>query len=74
MPQDGIEQGWTGLPLLDWRRSAEGQRIDSLPLHLREQLAITAQKVSGTLQLGARVREQMAAARSGPDRGYQMTA
>lgn len=65
-----IEQGWALLPLLDWRRAGEDQQVDSLPLPLREQLATTAQKVSTTFELGARVREQMAARREPGDRDY----
>ena len=59
--QDRIEQGWAVLPLFDWRRVAEDQQIDSLPVNLREQLAITAQRIADTFEFGARVRERIAA-------------
>jgi hypothetical protein len=67
--QDGTERGRAVAARWEWRRSAEDQQIDSVPAHLREASAITALKVSATFELGARVRERMAA-RSTPDRGY----
>ena len=57
----GTDDGAAVPPLFDWRRSAEDQRIDSLPEHLREQLAATAQRIAATFELGAEVRERMAA-------------
>ena len=52
--------------LADWRRAAQDQRIDRMPAHLRDQLASTAERVATTFELGARVRERIAA-RNGPE-------
>jgi hypothetical protein len=59
--EDGIEQGRAVLPRHDWRRVAEDQQVDRLPVHLREELATTAQRLADTFELGARVGERMAA-------------
>lgn len=58
----GRDRAGLGRPaLLDWRRVAADQQIDSLPVNLREQLAITAQRIAATLEFGAQVRERIAA-------------
>ena len=61
MRQDGTEQGETVPLLFDRRRVAGDQQIDRLPEHLRERSAVTAQRIASTFELGARVREWMAA-------------
>lgn len=45
----------------DWRRGTEDSQIDSLPVHLREMLASTAEQVAVTFERGAKVRERIAA-------------
>jgi epoxyqueuosine reductase QueG len=47
--------------LADWRQITEDREIDRLPVHLRQQLASTAERVAVTFALGAQVRERMAA-------------
>jgi hypothetical protein len=66
--QDGIEQGWAVPSLLNWR-VAEDQQVHSLPVNLRQQLAITAQRIAATFEFGAQVRERIAA-RNEPERDY----
>lgn len=61
MRDDGMEPGWGGRPVADWRRVRVDQRVDGVPAELRERLAVTAERVARTFALGAQVRAGMAA-------------
>jgi hypothetical protein len=50
------------MSLADWRRLTSDLRLDRAPEDLRWRLASTAEQVAVTFELGARVRERMAAA------------
>jgi hypothetical protein len=41
------------MPLADWRRPSQEQRIDAVPAHLRERLAATVERVAATFTLAA---------------------
>jgi hypothetical protein len=55
--------------LADWRRATQDQLVDFVPAHLRSQLASTADRVALTFELGAGIRERIAA-RDGPEAEY----
>ena len=55
--------------LADWRRASQDQQIDGAPAQLRHQLASTAERVAVTFELGASIRERIAA-RNGPEADY----
>jgi hypothetical protein len=55
--------------LADWRRPTSDSRIDFVPTHLRNKLASTAERVAVTFELGARIRERIAAG-NGPEADY----
>ena len=65
LPGDPSDASPPGRPLADWRRRPQDQRIDRVPLQLRERLATTAELVAHIFELGARIRASMAA-RGGP--------
>ena len=55
-----MEPGW-GRPLADWRGMRVDRWVDGVPAELRERLAVTAEGVARTFELGAQVRAGMAA-------------
>ena len=66
MPGDPSDARPPGMPLADWRRRRQEQRV---PIQLRERLATTAELVAQTFELGAQIRASMAA-RGGPMESY----
>jgi hypothetical protein len=62
----------TATVLADWRRPTQKLRIERVPVHMSDQLAATAERVAVTFELGARIRERIAA-RIGPEADYYRT-
>jgi hypothetical protein len=46
MSDDDAAPDGPAMPLADWRRPSQEQRIDAVPAHLRERLAATAERVA----------------------------
>ena len=57
------------MSLADWRRPTSDLRIDRAPADLRDQLASTAERIASTFELGARIRDRIAAV-GGPRADY----
>jgi hypothetical protein len=53
MSDDDAAPDGPAMPLADWRRPSQEQRIDAVPAHLREWLAATAERVAATFTLAA---------------------